>query len=149
MLHSIGRGTGGLSLSNVNEKGRSERRARVSRRRLNPDRAEGSVVTQASIHDAVERHAARQTKVCLGGPAMEPTGQFEHRFFQHLLEGSGNIIVSVVKRLSPATGRAEPLAEIPKMDFIPPLVQQVHDLSKFSDVPGLAVGGERHHLVFI
>ena len=56
---------------------------RVASGRLHPKAAEGAVVAQPPIQDAIERHAAGQAQVILPGFLVQPAGQFQHGFFEH------------------------------------------------------------------
>src|ERR1051326_5914209 len=64
---------------------RAERAPRVARRGLNPDVLERAFAKYPTIADAVERNAARQTKILLARLAVRVAGHAQHRLFADLL----------------------------------------------------------------
>jgi len=73
----------------VDPHGRSQRRAGIARRGLHPHATEGTLVAQAGVHRAIQRHAARQAQRIASGagvqPAMQPPGECQHRLLQGCL----------------------------------------------------------------
>src|SRR5204862_5348429 len=63
----------------------TDRPARVAGGRLNPDPIERPFAQDASVADAIERHAAGQAQIAEAGLAMRERGHLQHRLFGDVL----------------------------------------------------------------
>ncbi len=74
-------------------KGRSERPARITAGRLDPDVLEQAGAQQLAVGDAVQRHAAGHDQVFAAGQLAGGFRHPEHDLFGDLLDGQGQIHV--------------------------------------------------------
>jgi hypothetical protein len=63
---------------------------------LNPDFFERAFPKNSPVPDAVEGDTARETKVARAGDCVRVTGETQHHFFGHGLDGTGEIHVPLV-----------------------------------------------------
>src|SRR4051812_40409784 len=63
----------------------TERAARVSGRGLNPDLVERALAEDATVANAVQRHAAGETKIARAGLAVSESRDLQHHFFRDVL----------------------------------------------------------------
>ena len=92
-------GAESLALRVPGGKSGSQRAARVARGGLNPDALENSFAQEAAVGHAIERHAAGHAQIFFAGQFPRVSGQPQHDFLRHGLNGARQVHVALFDRL--------------------------------------------------
>lgn len=140
----------GQALLRIHIHGRAQGRARITGGRLHPDGFEWSMIAQAGIHDAVEGHPTTHTSVIDSGFPLQPGNEFQYRFFQNQLNRMGQVEMKVIEWGHLSTGRGQIFYQFKRIDAVAAgFFIDTNALAEIISVNRFAIGGQRHHFIFV
>ena len=125
----------------------AQRRPRVARRGLDPDRVERPLVGQARVGDAVERHPAGQRQRALARAVVRPARQVEEHLLQAPLDRAGEVEVLLAPVLAGDARRERFPVDALGREAARPVGP--HALAEVREEARLAHGGHGHDLVLV
>ena len=148
MIHAVGPVVS-ATLSGIDPERRTQGCACITGGRLHPDAPERSPIAQPGVHHAVQCHATGHAQVPAAGRYVEPSRQVQYRLFQDNLKRVRDVEMTLVDGTTALACRSEALLQTRRLDRVLPALSDLDNLTKSGKERGLAVGGQRHHLVFI